>query len=102
VFRANPRSFVLPLTFALATWFFCNSPVITWLLQLWAIPWTRLVVIVGYSIVVGIKAIPVGVPAEIGVTGIALTFVFGAFGVPSSISAGSGRLNNGHGQSCSD
>ena len=86
VFRANPRSFVLPLTFALATWFFA---ILGYYLAFAAVGYTMdwLVVIVGYSIVVGIKAIPVGVPAEIGVTGIALTFVFGAFGVPSSISA---------------
>jgi len=38
-------------------------------------------------LVIGIKAIPVGVPAEIGVTEIALTIIFGAFGVPLYISA---------------
>ena len=86
VFRANPRSFVLPLTFAIATWFFA---ILGYYLAFAAVGYTMdwLVVIVGYSLIIGLKNIPVGVPAEIGVTGIALTFVFGAFGVPSSISA---------------
>ena len=86
VFRTNPRSFVLPFTFAMTTWFFA---ILSYYLAFAAVGYTMdwLVVIVGYSIVVGIKAVPVGIPAEIGVSGIALTFVFGAFGVPSSISA---------------
>jgi uncharacterized protein (TIRG00374 family) len=86
VFRANPRSFVLPLTFAVATWFFA---ILGYYLAFAAVGYTMdwLVVIVGYSLVIGIKAIPVGVPSEVGVTEIALTVVFGAFGVPLYISA---------------
>jgi uncharacterized protein (TIRG00374 family) len=86
VFRANPSRFIPPLTLAIATWFFA---VLGYYLAFAAVGYTMnwIVVIVGYSLVIGIKAIPVGVPAEIGVTEIALTIIFGAFGVPLYISA---------------
>jgi uncharacterized protein (TIRG00374 family) len=86
VFRANPRKFVLPLTFAIATWFFA---ILGYYLAFAAVGYTMdwIVVIIGYSLVIGVKAIPFGVPAEIGVTEIALTVIFGAFGVPLYISA---------------
>jgi uncharacterized protein (TIRG00374 family) len=86
VFRANPSRFVPPLTLAIVTWFF---PILGYYLAFaalgYAIDW--IVVIVGYALVTGVKAIPVGIPAEIGVTEIALTVIFGAFGVPLYISA---------------
>lgn len=86
VFRAKPSSFILPSAFAIATWFVA---VLGYHLAFSAVGYTMdwLVIIVGYSLVIGIKAVPVGVPAEIGVTEIALTIVFGAFGVPLYISA---------------
>jgi uncharacterized protein (TIRG00374 family) len=86
VFRANPSRFIPPLTLAIATWFFA---ILGYYLAFAAVGYSMdwIVVIVGYSLVVGIKAIPVGVPAEIGVTEIALTVIFGAFGVPLYISA---------------
>jgi uncharacterized protein (TIRG00374 family) len=86
VLRAKPSSFILPSAFAIATWFVA---VLGYYLAFSAVGYTMdwLVIIVGYSLVIGIKAVPVGVPAEIGVTEIALTIVFGAFGVPLYISA---------------
>jgi len=86
VFRAKPRSFVPPLAFAIATWFFA---ILGYYLAFAAVGYTMnwIVVIVGYSLVIGVKAIPLGIPAEIGIIEIALTVIFGAFGVPLYISA---------------
>lgn len=86
VLRANPSRFIPPMTLAIVTWFFA---ILGYYLAFAAVGYAMdwVVVIVGYSLVVGIKAIPVGIPAEIGVTEIALTVIFGAFGVPLYISA---------------
>lgn len=86
VFRAKPAKFVPPLIFALMSWL---SAILVYYLTFaalgYSIDWITL--IVGYSIVVSIKSIPFGVPAEIGVTEIAMTVIFGAFNVPLPISA---------------
>jgi uncharacterized protein (TIRG00374 family) len=86
VFRAKPATFVPPLIFALMSWL---SAILVYYLAFaalgYSIDW--IILIVGYSIVVNIKSIPFGVPAEIGVTEIAMTVIFGAFNVPLYISA---------------
>ena len=86
VFRANPAGFIPPIAFALVSWFFA---ILCYYLAFAALGYAvePIVVIVGYCIIVGAKAIPVGIPLEIGVTEIALTVIFGAFGVPLFISA---------------
>lgn len=86
VFRANPTGFIPPITFALISWSFA---ILSYYLAFAALGYAidGIVVIVGYCIIVGAKAIPVGIPLEIGVTEIALTVIFGAFGVPLFMSA---------------
>lgn len=86
IFRANPRRFIPPLTFAVISWLFA---ILVYYLAFAALGYyvDWIIAIVGYSIMVGVKAIPVGIPAEIGVTEIAMTAIFGAFGVPLDISA---------------
>jgi len=85
-FSANPSKLVLPVGFSILSWFFS---VLVYYLVFAAIgynlDWTILVIV--YSLIVALKSIPVGVPAEVGVTEIAMTALFGAFSVPSSISA---------------
>jgi uncharacterized protein (TIRG00374 family) len=85
-FRANPIRFIPPMTFAIISWLFA---ILVYYLAFVAIgyPIDWVLVIVGYSIMIGVKAIPVGIPSEIGVTEIAMTAIFGAFGVPLNISA---------------
>ena len=85
-FGANPRKLILPIGFSILSWFFS---ILVYYLVFAAIgyilDWAILIVV--YSLVVTLKSIPVGVPWEVGVTEIAMTTLFGAFGVPLSISA---------------
>lgn len=85
-FRSSPRKLVIPIGFSLLSWF---SGVFVYYLVFVAmgyiLDWAVLMIV--YSLVIGLKSIPVGVPAEVGVTEIAMTTLFGAFGVPLYISA---------------
>lgn len=85
-FRANPSRFIPPLFFALVSWFFA---ILVYYLVFAALGYNInwVIVIVGYSIMVGIKSIPIGIPAEIGITEIAMTAIFGGLGVPLGTSA---------------
>lgn len=86
VLRANPDKLILPVIFSIYSWFFA---IFVYYLVFAAIGYVLdwIVIIVGYSIIVTLKSIPVGVPAEVGVTEIAMTVIFGAFNVPLYISA---------------
>ena len=85
-FGASPRKLVLPIGFSILSWFFS---ILVYYLVFAAIgyilDWAILIVV--YSLVIALKSIPVGIPWEVGVTEIAMTTLFGAFGVPLSISA---------------
>jgi hypothetical protein len=85
-FGANPRKLILPIGFSILSWFF--SILVHYLVFAaigYMLDWAILVVV--YSLVIALKSIPVGIPWEVGVTEIAMTTLFGAFGVPLSISA---------------
>ena len=86
IFRVSPQKFILPVTFSIFSWFFA---ILVYYLVFAAIGYVVnwIVIIVGYSIIIGLKSIPVGIPGEVGVTEIAMTVIFGAFGVPLYISA---------------
>jgi len=86
IFRVSPHKFVPPVVFSVFSWFFA---ILVYYLVFAAIGYVVnwIVIIVGYSIIIGLKSVPVGIPAEVGVTEIAMTVVFGAFGVPLYISA---------------
>lgn len=86
IFRANPRRIIPPVALSIVSWFFA---ILVYYLAFAAIGYTIdwITVIVCYSIVIGIKAVPVGVPGEIGIPEIAMTVIFGAFNVPLAISA---------------
>jgi uncharacterized protein (TIRG00374 family) len=85
-FSANPSMLILPVAFSILSWFF---GILVYYLVFAAIgyilDWAVLIIV--YTLVGALKSIPVGVPWEVGVTEIAMTTLFGAFGVPLSISA---------------
>jgi len=85
-FRASPEKLILPIGFSILSWFFGIS--IYYLIFTamgYTLDWTTLVIV--YCLIIALKSVPVGVPAEVGVTEIAMTVLFGAFGVPLNISA---------------
>lgn len=85
-FGANPLKLILPIEFSLSSWFF--GILVYYLVFLaigYTLDWATLLIV--YSLVLALKSIPVGVPAEVGVTEIAMTTLFGAFNVPLDISA---------------
>lgn len=86
VFASDPEKLILPVAFSIFSWFFS---ILVYYLVFAAIGHTMewFVLIIVYSLVIALKSIPVGVPAEVGVTEIAMTTLFGAFNVPLHISA---------------
>jgi uncharacterized protein (TIRG00374 family) len=86
IFASDPKKLILPVAFSIFSWFF--SILVYYLVFAaigYTIDWFALIIV--YSLVIALKSIPVGVPAEMGVTEIAMTTLFGAFSVPLHISA---------------
>jgi len=85
-FSKNIQKLVLPILFSLASWFFS---VLVYYIVFAALGYTLNwgVLFIVYSLIVTLKSIPIGVPAEIGLAEIAMTTLFGAFGVPLNFSA---------------
>lgn len=85
-FSANPRNLILPVAFSLLSWL---SGIFVYFLVFaaigYAVDWATLIVV--YTLVLGLKSVPVGSPTEIGVGEIVMTIIFSIFSVPSSISA---------------
>jgi len=85
-FSVNPENLILPIGFSILSWFF---GILVYYLVFAALgyilDWVILIVV--YSLVLSLKSVPVGVPAEVGVTEIAMTALFGAFSVPLHVSA---------------
>lgn len=77
-FASDPKKLILPVAFSIFSWFFS---ILVYYLVFAAIGYTIdwYVLIIVYSLVIALKSIPVGVPAEMGVTEIAMTTLFGAF-----------------------
>lgn len=77
-FATKPKRLLLPVSFSIISWvlgifiYYLVFSAIGYTLD-----WTILIIV--YSLVVTIKSIPIGVPAEVGVTEIAMTTLFGAF-----------------------
>jgi uncharacterized protein (TIRG00374 family) len=86
-FSANPKKLIAPIAFSILSWFFS---ILVYYIVFAAIGhvlnWAILIVV--YSLVVALKAIPVGVPWEFGVTEIAMTTLFAAFLGPAWIAIG--------------
>lgn len=83
-FRANPKKLALPVMFSVF-WWLCSILVyyIVFAAIGYIIDWGILVI--GFSLVAALRSVPVGVPAEIGVTEIAMTTVFGALIGPEKL-----------------
>jgi len=84
---ANPEKLILPVGFSIFSWF-CG--VLVYYLVFAAIGyvlnWSILIIV--YTLVVALKSIPVGIPAEFGVTDIAMTILLGAFIGPEGLPIG--------------
>ncbi len=81
-----PRTILVSLLLYVASWI--SAVVIAGLVFAalkYPIPWST--VVITSSIVVGVKAIPVGVPFEIGIPEIAMTSLYILLGVPALISS---------------
>jgi len=86
IFRTRPKKLILPVGFSVLSWFFGISIYyVVFAAMGYVLDWATLTIV--YSLVIAIKSVPVGIPAEVGVTEIAMTTLFGVFGVPLNFSA---------------
>jgi uncharacterized protein (TIRG00374 family) len=86
VLSGSRRRLLLPSLLSIAAWFLDIS---TMLLVFYAIGAniSFLQVVVVYSLMLAVQAIPFGIPAEIGLVEVVMTWLYTAFGVPSGASA---------------
>jgi hypothetical protein len=86
VFSKNPKWLFKPLLLLIIAWFFDIS---TMFLVFYAIGFnvSFLAVVVVYSLMLAVQAIPFGVPSELGFIEIVMASLFTAFGIPSGTSA---------------
>jgi len=85
-FSTNIKKLILPVVFSLVSWFFS---VLVYYIVFAAVGYTLdwAILSIVFSLIVTLKSIPIGVPTEMGLAEIAMTTLFGAFGVPLNISA---------------
>lgn len=83
------KHFVLPVVFSFVSWIFSILVLFMVFVSLgFSISWTLWsIVVVVFSLIVTIKSVPVGVPAEVGLPEIAMTFLFTAMGIAPGVSA---------------
>jgi len=90
-FGSNPIKLIPPILFHVLSWFsgitiaFMVFVSIGYLEPNIPILWLKVIVV--YALLVAIKSIPLGVPAEVGLPDIAMTTLFILFGIPPNISA---------------
>lgn len=88
---SNPTKLILPVFFYVFSWF--SSIAITFLVFMSVGYWESSVtvlflkVVIVYALMVSIKSIPIGVPAEVGLPDIIMTTLFILFAIPPDISA---------------
>ncbi len=85
-FSTNISKLLLPTVFSLLSWFF--SVLVYYIVFAavgYPLDWAILSIV--FSLIVTLKSIPIGVPVEMGLAEIAMTTLFGAFGVPLNIGA---------------
>ena len=88
LFKKNPKSLIISFGYLILTWIFGLSVSYFVFLSLSPenpISWSILLVTAG--IVVSVKAIPVGIPFEVGLPEITMTAMFTALGIPPALSA---------------
>jgi uncharacterized protein (TIRG00374 family) len=83
------KHFVWPVVSSFVSWMFSVLVLFLVFVSLgFSVNWTLWsIVVVVFSLIITIKSIPVGVPAEIGLPEIAMTFLFTAMGIAPDISA---------------
>ncbi|UCE95500.1 MAG: flippase-like domain-containing protein [Candidatus Bathyarchaeota archaeon] len=90
-FGSKPAKLVLPVLFYVLAWFSSITIIILVFIAIGyvepSMPILFLQVVIVYTLLVAIKSIPLGVPAEVGLPDIFLTTSFILFGIPPDIAA---------------
>lgn len=85
-FGERPRKLVFPVLFSVSAWIISFITCFVSFLSLgYYVPLTVIVIV--YSIGIAVQYVPLGVPAEVGVTEIVMTGLLSLFGVPPEMSA---------------
>lgn len=91
VYGSKPRTLLPPICFHILAWISSISIVFLVFLSLGYLkpnlPILFLQVVVVYTLLIAVKSIPIGVPAEVGLPDIFMTTMFILFGIPPDISA---------------
>jgi uncharacterized protein (TIRG00374 family) len=88
-FGGNLKHFIWPVVLSFASWVFSILVLFLVFVSLgFSVNWILWsIVVVVFSLIVTIKSVPIGVPAEVGLPEIAMTFLFTAMGIAPGISA---------------
>jgi uncharacterized protein (TIRG00374 family) len=85
-FRHNPKSIVTSLFYLAITWIFSLSvPYLIFLSLNQPVSWSM--ILITSSIVLAVKAIPVGIPFEVGLPEAVMTTLYFSMGVPAALAA---------------
>ena len=85
-FKNNPKPVVLSFFYLAITWFFSLSvPYLVFLSLGHPVSWS--LILITSSIVLAVKAIPVGIPFEVGLPEAVMTTLYFSMGVPAALSA---------------
>jgi uncharacterized protein (TIRG00374 family) len=85
-FRHNPKSIATSLFYLTVTWIFSLSvPYLVFLSLDHPVSWSM--ILITSSIVLAVKAIPVGIPFEVGLPEAVMTTLYFSMGVPAAIAA---------------
>lgn len=91
VFSSKPKRLVLPAVFNVSSWISSFLVVFLVFISIGYLETNLTVfllkIVVVYTLLVAIKSIPLGVPAEVGLPEIVMTTMFTLLGIPPSISA---------------
>jgi glycosyltransferase 2 family protein len=85
-FRYNPKPIVISLFYLTVTWIFSLSvPYLVFLSLGHQVSWSM--ILITSSIVLAVKAIPIGVPFEVGLPEAVMTTLYFSMGVPAALAA---------------
>jgi uncharacterized protein (TIRG00374 family) len=85
-FRNNPKPVAASLFYLTITWAFSLSiPYLVFVSLGHPVPWS--LILITYSIVLAVKAIPIGIPFEVGLPEAVMTTLYYAMGVEAALSA---------------
>ncbi len=85
-FRSNPRPIAVSLFYLIITWFFSLAiPYLVFVSLGHPVSWS--LIIITYGIVLAVKAIPIGIPFEVGLPEAVMTTLYFAMGVTPALAA---------------